>query len=110
MKRMIAAVLFFFFSLTIALPLIARDTDRDYRDHHGYRERPYGQRHYGPYDHEGQKYLYHGHWRSWDDWDRYRREHPRMYEHGRYYREGGHLMFRVCDPATGNCFFFSIGR
>ena len=31
-------------------------------------------------------------------------------KYGRHYREGGHLMFRFCDPDTGNCFFFSIGR
>jgi hypothetical protein len=33
-----------------------------------------------------------------------------MLRHGHYYREHSHLMFRFCEPDTGNCFFFSIGR
>ena len=84
---------------------------RDYHKYPGYRERPYDKyRHYEHRDYEGRWYIYHGHWRSWDQWDRYRRRHPEIQKHGRYYREGGHLMFRFCDPDTGNCFFFSIGR
>jgi hypothetical protein len=83
----------------------------DYRMHRGYRERPYDQhRHYGHHDYKGHRYDYQGHWRSWEQWDRYARKHPHIYKHGRYYREGGHLMFRFRDPGTGNSFFFSIGR
>ena len=83
----------------------------DYRKYHGYRERPYDKhRHYGHHDYKGRRYDYHGHWRSWDQWDRYARKRPHIYKHGRYYREHGHLMFRFCDPGTGNFFFFLIGR
>ena len=83
----------------------------DYRGYKGYRERPYGKnRHYAPYAYKGHRYSYRGHWRSWDEWDRYQRQHPDIRKHGRYYRESGHLMFRFSDPRTGNSFFFSIGR
>jgi hypothetical protein len=83
----------------------------DYHMHPGYRECPYDKcRQYRYYDYRGHRYDYHGHWRSWDQWDSYSRKHPNLYKHGRYYREEGHLMFRFCDPDTGNCFFFSIGR
>jgi hypothetical protein len=83
----------------------------DYHKHRGYKERPYDKRrHYGRYDHKGHRYDYHGHWRSWEQWDKYARKHPHIYKHGRYYRENAHLMFRFCEPGTGNCFFFSIGR
>jgi hypothetical protein len=82
----------------------------DYREHRGYRERPYDRgRHYGHYKYKGYQYDYHGHWRSWEQWDRYRREYPHKFEHGHYYRENAHLMFRYCEPGTGNCFFFSVG-
>ena len=83
----------------------------DYHEHRGYKIRPYDKRrHYGRYDHKGHRYDYQGHWRSWDQWDRYARKHPQIYKRGRYYRENAHLMFRFCEPGTGNCFFFSIGR
>lgn len=83
----------------------------DYHNHHGYKERPYGQRrHYDRHHHNGHRYEYHGHWRSWKQWERYRKKHPHFYKQGHYYREDAHLMFRFCEPATGNCFFFSIGR
>ncbi len=83
----------------------------DYHEHRGYRKRPYDKRrHYGRYDYKGHRYDYHGHWRSWEQWDRYARKHPHIYKHGRYYRENAHLMFRFYEPGTGNCFFFSIGR
>lgn len=83
----------------------------DYHKHRGYRERPYDQhRHYVNYDYKGHRYDYHGHWRSWEQWDRYARKHPNIYKHGKYYREYAHLMFRFCEPGTNNCFFFSIGR
>jgi hypothetical protein len=82
-----------------------------YYEHRGYRDRPYDKsRHYDHYDHKGHRYAYHGHWRSWDQWDMYAKKHPSFYKHGTYYREGAHLMFRFCEPGTGNCFFFSIGR
>ena len=83
----------------------------DYHMHRGYRERPFDKdRHYGYYDHKGHRYDYQGHWRSWEQWDRYAKIYPHIYKHGTYYREGAHLMFRFCDPGTGSCFFFSIGR
>lgn len=83
----------------------------DFHKYHGYRERPYDEhRHYVRHNHKGRGYNYQGHWRSWDQWDRYARKHPEIYRHGAYYRENAHLMFRFCDPVTGNCFFFSIGR
>jgi len=82
-----------------------------YHAHSGYRDRPYDKRrHYGHYDYKRHRYDYHGHWRSWDQWNKYARKHPHIYKHGRYYRENAHLMFRFCEPGTGNCFFFSIGR
>lgn len=84
---------------------------RGYNEYRGYKEHPYDRgRHYGHYKHNRREYEYRGHWRSWDDWDRYARKHPRIYEHGHYYRENAHLMFRFCDPGGGGCFFFSIGR
>ena len=83
----------------------------DYHNHRGYRERPYdNRRHYEHHDYKGQRYNYHGHWRSWEQWDNYAKKHPDIYKHGTYYRENAHLMFRFCEPGTGNCFFFSIGR
>jgi hypothetical protein len=83
----------------------------DYDKYRGYRERPYDKgRHYGHYDYKGHRYDYRGHWRSWDQWDRYAKAHPNISRHGTYYRENAHLMFRFCEPGTGTCFFFSIGR
>jgi hypothetical protein len=110
MKRLIVALLCFFASLAIFIPVLADDDHRDYDGRRGYREHPYGHRHYGEYRSGGHRFIYRGHWRSWDDWDRYRRAHPRIYKYGRYYREGGHLLFRFCEPGINNCFFFSIGR
>ena len=110
MKRMIVGLSCLLVCLAISMPVTARDYSRDYHGHHGYRERPYGHRHYNEYRHKGHRYRYHGHWRSWKDWHDYARERPYIYEHGRYYREGGHLMFRFCAPGTDDCFFFSIGR
>jgi hypothetical protein len=49
----------------------------DYHEYRGYRERPYDKhRHYAEYDYKGHRYDYHGHWRSWEQWDRYRKKHP----------------------------------
>lgn len=110
MKRVIIAVVCLFSCLVIAAPVIAENHHRNYGGHHGYRERPYGQRHYDHYRYNGHSYIYHGHWRSWNDWDRYARARPDIYRDGRYYHDGEHLMFRFCGPGTGNCFFFSIGR
>lgn len=84
---------------------------RGYNEYRGYREGPYDRgRHYGQYKHKRQQYEYQGHWRSWDDWDRYSKKHPHIYEQGHYYRDNAHLMFRFCEPGGGGCFFFSIGR
>ena len=83
----------------------------DYHKHRGYKIRPYDKRrHYEHQDYKGHRYDYHGHWRSWDQWNMYAKKHPSIYKHGTYYREGSHLMFRFCEPGTGNYFFFSIGR
>lgn len=83
----------------------------DYSHHHGYSKRPHDRgRHYGHHKYRGRSYDYHGHWRSWNEWDGYVRSNPRIYRHGHYYRENSHLMFRFCDPDTGGCFFFSIGQ
>ena len=83
----------------------------DYRQHRGYRERPYDRnRQYGYNDYKGHRYNYEGHWRSWDQWDKYSKVHPEVIRHGEYYREDAHLMFRFRDPITGSSFFFSIGR
>ena len=60
--------------------------------------------------HRGRHYDYRGHWRSWDAWDGYYRAHPHWRRHGHYYHDGGHLMFRYCDPDADGCFFFSIGH
>ncbi len=79
--------------------------------YNGYRDRPYDKRrHYRHQDFKGHRYSYHGHWRSWEQWDKYARKYPHIYKHGRYYRENKHLMFRYCEPESGNCIFFSIGR
>ena len=83
---------------------------QDYNNYPGYRERPYDQDcYYVNYDYKGHRYDYHGHWRSWEQWDRYAKKHPHIYKHGGYYRQNAHLMFRFCEPGTGNCFYFTIG-
>ena len=82
---------------------------QDYYKHRAYRERPYDNRIYVNYNYKGHRYDYHGHWRSWDQFDRYANKHPRLYKYGRYYRQSSHLMFRFCEPDTGSCFYFSIG-
>ena len=88
-----------------------RDYNRrqDYHKHRGYRERPYDDRYYVNYDYKGHRYDYNGHWRSWEQFDRYAKKHSHIYKHGGYYRQSSHLMFRFCEPDTGNCFYFSIG-
>ena len=89
-----------------------RDYNRrqDYNNYPGYRERPYDQDcYYVNYDYKRHRYDYHGHWRSWEQWDRYAKKHPHIYKHGGYYRQNAHLMFRFCEPGTGNCFYFTIG-
>ncbi len=85
---------------------------QDYRNKHsGYRERPYDpNRIYVNYDYKGHRYDYHGHWRSWKQFDRYAKKYPNIYKHGGYYRQSSHLMFRFCEPGTDSCFYFSIGR
>lgn len=86
---------------------------RDYDRYDGYRDRPYDEsrHHYRHrhHEHRGHDYVYQGHWRSWNEWDRYVKRHPELRRHGRYYREGVHLMFRTC-PEPGTCIYFSIGR
>lgn len=85
--------------------------DNDYNKYKGYRKHPYQKnRQYGYHDHRGHRYEYQGHWRSWEQWERYKKTHPDIHEHGSYYRENTHLMFRFRDPVTGSYFFFSIGQ
>ena len=135
MKKMIIAAFVIFFSIATAIPAISKDGNRnshgsrdykaqpknpprqnyknrpDYYNQRGYKQRPYNKgRHYGHYDYRGHRYAYRGHWRSWQQWNDYKKKHPNLYRHGTYYRENAHLMFRFCDPGTGGCFFFSIGR
>ncbi len=108
MQRTARALVCFLAAMVIAAPVLA---DRDYTGRPGYKERPYDKhRHYKHHKHHDHQYTYRGHWRSWREWDDYARHHPRMYKYGRYYRDEGHLMFRICDPDSGGCFFFSIGR
>jgi len=84
---------------------------RDFSQYSGYRERPYDKhRHYVEHVHNGRRYDYQGHWRSWEEWDRYAKRYTDVYRYGKYYREGAHLMFRFCKPGTANCVFFSIGK
>lgn len=110
MKKSIVTMLLTLLTLAITPPVLA-DRGWGYSGHHGYRETPYDKhRHYDRYDRRGHDYEYRGHWRSWNDWDHYRRSSPHRFRYGRYYWEGEHLMFRFCDPDNGNCFFFSIGR
>ena len=91
----------------------SRDRYYEYRNPkyrpQGYRRQPYDRYYDHPYWHRKHEYHYEGHWNSWNDWERYRRRQPDRFHHGRYYREGGHLFFRFCEP-MGVCFFFSIGR
>ena len=117
MKKVTIAASCLLAALVIAIPAHAddrnrnRDRDRDYDSYHGYKERPNEKsRHYRRYDNRGHKYNYRGHWRSWNDFDRHVQRYPYLRRHGRYYRDGAHLIFRTCPPDTATCFFFSIGR
>jgi hypothetical protein len=88
-----------------------KSSQTDYRKHPGYREAPRGKgRHYGHYTYRKHRYDYRGHWDSWKRWELYAKAHPEFLRYGHYYRENSHLMFRFCEPGTGTCFFFSIGR
>jgi hypothetical protein len=93
-----------------------RRHDRDYEHRHperrppGYRRHPRDRYHGHPHVFSHREYHYEGHWRSWDDWEKYRGRYRHRFDHGRYYREDGSLFFRFCDPDSGSCFFFSIGR
>ena len=107
--------------MAVSLPALSDDRGqgqgyeryRDYDRYDGYRDRPYdkGRHHYRHrhHEHRGHSYVYQGHWRSWDEWDRYLSHRPELRRHGRYYYEGVHLMFRTC-PEPGTCLYFSIGR
>jgi hypothetical protein len=107
MKRRFGAAVFLVLSTLLAAPAMA---DRDVHRHPGHRGRPYDpHRHYERHEYGGRQYVYRGHWRSWDDWDRYYRAHPHLHGRGHYYHDDVHLMYRYCD-GDGSCFFFSIGR
>ncbi len=120
MKRYVIALCALVTGLTLTFPIMAdnrRDGDRpqnyghNYREHPGFRNRPYDRnRHYRQHQHRNYRYDYHGHWRSWDEFDHYMKRYPHLRRHGHYYHDGAHLMFRTCPPDTGMCFFFSIGR
>lgn len=97
--------------LAVAAPSFARDFYENIEGYKGYKERPYDKkRHYEHREYHNHRYNYRGHWRSWDEWDRYAEKHPDVRKHGRYYYDGPHLMFRTCPPETNTCIFFSIGR
>lgn len=109
MKKLLVASLCFLFFSGVAAPSLAAQPD--YGHYRGYHRHPYEtNRHYNRFDYRGHPYVYRGHWRSWNDWNAFRRHSPGIYRDGRYYRDHGHLMFRYCDPHGGGCFFFSIGR
>jgi len=111
MKKVTFSICSILAALAMAHPATAGERYRDYRDHHGYHERPYdNRRHYRNHDYRGQRYDYQGHWRSWYDFDRYTQRYPHLRQRGHYYHDGAHLMFRSCPPDTDTCFFFSIGR
>lgn len=111
MKKVTIAVSCFLAALIISVPAHADDRYRDYGGKHGHKDRPNDQsRHYRRHDNRRHQYGYRGHWRSWKDFDRYVKHYPHLRQHGRYYRDGAHLMFRSCPPDTATCFFFSIGR
>jgi hypothetical protein len=108
MKRSLVAALCILSSVLTATPVLGAPNYSHYR---GYRHGPYDtHRHYDRFVYREHPYAYRGHWRSWRDWEAYKRHYPKLYTHGGYYRDHGHLMFRYCDPHGGSCFFFSIGR
>lgn len=86
----------------------------EYRySHHypwGYRNQRFGRHDEHPHYWRHHRYRYDGHWNSWRAWNAYRRHHPDWFHGGRYVREDGHLFFRFCDPLSGGCYFFSLGR
>lgn len=134
MKKRIVVALSFFFLLATAVPAISGnhghsphgpdDKNRpdnpaphkhqqnpDYHQYRGYSEKPYDKhRHYHYHNYKGHQYTYRGHWRSWNEWEKYEKKHRHQYKNGKYYRENEHLMFRFCDPDSGEHFFFSIGK
>ncbi len=110
MKRLVSSFLCLLALMAITVPVFA---DPDYSGYRGYRESPYDRhRHYDHQRHRGHNYTYRGHWRSWNNWDDYARVHMHFWvqDHGGYYRDGDHLMFRSCEPDASACFYFSIGR
>jgi hypothetical protein len=117
MKKFAIILLSLVFIAASFSPAIAKHR-RGYQNHHnrgnhyGYSHRPLDRkRHYNQRrDRRGRDHHYRGHWRSWNDWHRYYRSHPEIHRHGRYFHDGSHLMFQFCDPESGGCFFFSIGR
>ena len=111
MNRFIITVGCLCVGLAVAVPALARDNYHDFKGYKGYKERPYDRsRHYDHHSYHDHRYTYRGHWRSWNEWDRYVRKHPDVRNRGRYYYDGPHLMFRTCPPDTNICIFFSIGR
>jgi hypothetical protein len=132
MKKIIVVLISLVFMFITVTPAISKDhrsntqkrSHQSYKQHSqqrhyhynkhqnykGYRNNPYGNRHYDRRSFYGNHYKYYGHWNSWNHWSRYIERYPHIRNHGSYYKEGSHLMFRFCDPTTGNCFFFSIGR
>ncbi|HUV77628.1 MAG TPA: hypothetical protein VMW06_06180 [Desulfobacterales bacterium] len=87
----------------------SHDNRRNYKEQQRRNYRHHS-RNYKYHDYNDRRHNYKGHYGSWNQWNSYARTHPDIYRHGTYYRENSHLMFRFCEPGTGNCFFFSIGR
>lgn len=118
MKKLAIILLSLIFVIASLSPAMAKNRrNKSYRNHdngyhHGYHHRPLDRKrhYYQRRDRRGRDHHYRGHWRSWNDWHRYYRSHPKLHRHGRYFHDGPHLMFQFCEPGTSNCFFFSIGR
>lgn len=124
MKRIIIVLVSLIFLIATASPAICKNQRNRNTQNRNYKERPdnrhqqnnrWNPKHrshkYKNHYDNGRRHSYKGHYRSWDDWNRYSRRNPYMQKHGTYYYENNvHLMFKFCDPDTGGCFFFSIGR
>ena len=115
MKKITTIILSLVFLLATSMPVIAKNQrNKKYHNNGHHYNQQYHQHRHHSYNHKyhernGKKYRYKGHYGSWDRWERYRRQHPNITRRGRYYHEGGHLMFGFTDE-FGNAFFFSIGR
>jgi len=79
----------------------------DYYGRPGYRSEPYNRGPHRDYHHRYPNYNYHGHWNSWDNWNRYYSRYPQFRNYGHYERYNGQLYFFFNDGL--NAFGFLIG-